>query len=374
MFFRARTQITRRAKSKSPNPIKRKKITNNLPDNLSEKILDAEMKLKINFSMEILQELINYYRIAIEYYKSKNDLRYKRYSTSLNLLLSNPDVLKNISMQTNKGKIKVLKEERKKFVLNEIEKIDKNIINYKEVEKIIVSENEIKEKAKKVFQLINNDINEQENNFKKRLEVKKKKIKLNKFDFSNFENYKNKIKENNNKNSLNKSFDMIDQDENIFGNDINIEPINKINNNNHYNLTELINSNLQFFFSEFDSIFSQQIIQKFINEVYNIENEKHNELIQISKKYASLIKENECKLTLPENNAIEKKEEIDNLIKKFEVEQNEKKRLVERKYKEKLNLLKQNMKNNLIQNLDWVQKIKEKYVNNIEDIIHNYYQ
>ena len=87
MFYRSRTQITRRAKSKSPNPIKRKKITNNLPDNLFEKIFDAEMKLKINFSMEILQELINYYRIAIEYYKSKNDVRYKRYSTSLNLLL-----------------------------------------------------------------------------------------------------------------------------------------------------------------------------------------------------------------------------------------------------------------------------------------------
>ena len=172
MFYRSRTQITRRAKSKSPNPIKRKKITNNLPDNLFEKIFDAEMKLKINFSMEILQELINYYRIAIEYYKSKNDVRYKRYSTSLNLLLFNPDVLKNISMQTKKGKIKDLKEERKKLVLNEIEKIDKN----KEVEKIIVLENENKEKEKKVFQLINNDLNEQENNFKKRLEVKKEKI------------------------------------------------------------------------------------------------------------------------------------------------------------------------------------------------------
>ena len=96
-------------------------------------------------------------------------------------------------MQNKKGKIKVLKEERKKFVLNEIEKIDKNIINYKEVEKIIVSEKKLKKKEKKVFQLINNDLNEQENNFKKRLEVKKEKIKLNKFDFSNFEN---KIKKN----------------------------------------------------------------------------------------------------------------------------------------------------------------------------------
>lgn len=32
------------------------------------------------------------------------------------------------------------------------------------------------------------------------------------------------------------------------------------------------------------------------------------------------------------------------------------------------------MKDNVIKNLDWVQKIKEKYINNIEDIIHNYYQ
>jgi hypothetical protein len=168
MFNRVRTLISKRSKSKSPEPIKRKKITKNLPDNFFEKIVDAEMKLKTNFSMEILQELINYYRIAIEYYKSKNDVICNRCSASLNLLLFNPDVLKNISMQTNKGKIKVLKEERKKFVLNEIEKIDKNIINYKEVEKIIVSENEIKEKEKKAFHLINDNLNEQGNNFKKK--------------------------------------------------------------------------------------------------------------------------------------------------------------------------------------------------------------
>ena len=39
-------------------------------------------------------------------------------------------------------------------------KIDKNIINNKEVEKIIVSEKKLKKKEKKVFQLINNDLNE----------------------------------------------------------------------------------------------------------------------------------------------------------------------------------------------------------------------
>ena len=194
-------------------------------------------------------------------------------------------------------------------------------------------------------------------------------MKLNKSDNSILANNKKKIKEN--KITLNKSFDIIDNDENIFDNDINIEPINKINN---INITELINKNIQFFFNEFDSIFSEQILNKFMNEVYNIENEKHNELIKISKEYAFLIKGYECQLTLPENNAIEKKEEIGNLIYKFEIEENDKKKLIEKKYKEKFNLLKKNMKDNVIKNLDWVQKIKEKYINNIEDIIHNYYQ
>ena len=249
----------------------------------------------------------------------------------------------------------------------EIEKIDKSVDN--EIEKIIISENQNKKKEKEVFQLINNNLNKQENNFKKRLEEKRKKMKLNKSDNSILENNKKKIKEN--KITLNKSFDIIDNDENIFDNDINFEPINKINN---INITELINKNIQFFFNEFDSIFSEQILNKFMNEVYNIENEKHNELIKISKEYAFLIKGYECQLTLPENNAIEKKEEIGNLIYKFEIEENDKKKLIEKKYKEKFNLLKKNMKDNVIKNLDWVQKIKEKYINNIEDIIHNYYQ
>ena len=128
---------------------------------------------------------------------------------------------------------------------------------------------------------------------------------------------KKKKKKKRKKKTYNK-FEVIDKYDNIFGNEIDIEPIKNTNNNlNNINLTELINSNLEFFFSEFDSLFSEQITQKFISEVAKIENEKHNELIEISEKYASLIKENECKLTLPENNAIEKKEEIDNLINNF---------------------------------------------------------
>ena len=346
----------------------------NLPDNFFEKILDAEMKLKTGFSMDVLQELINYYTIAIEYYESNNDERYKRYSQSLNLLLNQPEVLKHITMQTKTGKIKVLKEERKKAVLNEIEKVDKNIVK-QEAQKLINSQNDYKLKEEEANRLINNDLNEQEKNFKKRLEAKKKKIKLNKSDIENIEGLKSKksTKENKNKN-LNNSFEMIDQNENIFGNDFNLEPMNKIPNNNNINLSESINANLEFFFSEFDSLFSEQITQKLINEVSKLENNKHKELTEICEKYASLIKENECKLTLPENDTIEEKKKIGDVIYQLGIEENEKKNSIEKKYKEKLNKLKKDMKDKTINNFDWIRKFKEKYVSDIEETLLNYYQ
>ena len=352
-----------------------KKSIKSLPDNFFERILDAEMKLKTGFSMDVLQELINYYTIAIEYYESNNDERYKRYSQSLNLLLSQPEVLKHITMQTKTGKIKVLKEERKKAVLNEIEKVDKNIVK-QEAQKLINSQNDYKLKEEEANRLINNDLIQQEKNFKKRIEAKKKRIKLNKSDIENIEGLESKksTKENKNKN-LNNSFEMIEQNENIFGNDFNVEPMNKIsnNNNNNINLTELINANLEFFFSEFDSLFSEQITQKLINEVSKLENNKHKELTEICEKYARLIKENECKLTLPENDTIKKKKKIGDVIYQLGIEENDKKISIEKKYKEKLNKLKKDMKDKTFNNFDWIRKFKEKYVSDIEETLLNYY-
>ena len=347
-----------------------KKSIKSLPDNFFEKILDAEMKLKTGFSMDVLQELINYYTIAIEYYESHNDERYKRYSQSLNLLLAQPEVLKHITMQTKNGKIKVMKEERKKAVFNEIEKVDKNNVK-QEAQKLIDAQNDYKKKEEEANRLINNDLNEQNNNFKKRLEAKKKRIKLNKSDIENFEVLENKkIKKEKKKTNLNDSFEKTEEKENIFGNDI--EPINNITNENNINLTELINSKLEFFYSEFDSLFSEQITQKFINEVSKLQNKKHNELIELCEKYATLIKENECKLTLPENDDIEKKQKIGDIIYQLGIEENEKKLSIEKKYKEKFNKLKKDMKEKTINNFNWVKKLKEKYINDIEESLQNY--
>lgn len=74
-----------------------KKIIKSLPENFFEKVLDLELKIKRDFNMSLLQELISYYSMAIEYYESKEDIKFKDYQTRLNSLLSQPEILKKMS-------------------------------------------------------------------------------------------------------------------------------------------------------------------------------------------------------------------------------------------------------------------------------------
>ena len=151
-----------------------------LPPNFFEQVLVCEIQMKKGFSMVTLQKLINYYSQAIEYYESINDPRFQRYSKSLQLLLMQPEVMKHINLQTSKGKIKVQKQERKKAVMNELHKVDK-IYDKKENEdaKKIITQSKEQEKKEDLNKVINNELNEQKSNFKKKLEEKKRKKMLN---------------------------------------------------------------------------------------------------------------------------------------------------------------------------------------------------
>jgi hypothetical protein len=100
-----------------------------LPDDFFEQILACEIQLKKGFSMPTLRKLINLYSKAVEYYESINDPRYLRYSKSLQLLLMQPQIVKQINMLTEKGKIKVHKQERKKEILDEFKNLDKKFVN-----------------------------------------------------------------------------------------------------------------------------------------------------------------------------------------------------------------------------------------------------
>lgn len=83
-----------------------KKEVKTLPENFFEKVLDLELRIKRDFNINLLQELIAYYSMAIEYYESKENSKSKEdYQNRLNLLLSQPDIMKKISNMSKTSKL-----------------------------------------------------------------------------------------------------------------------------------------------------------------------------------------------------------------------------------------------------------------------------
>jgi hypothetical protein len=347
-----------------------------LPDDFFEQILTCEIQLKKGFSMNTLRKLINLYSKAVEYYESINDPRYQRYSKSLQLLLMQPQILKQINMLSPQGKIKVKKQERKKEILDEFKNVDKKFTNETNVKDIINKSN--KEEKKKNFDLEKNkDINNQTDNFKKRLAEKKKKWIMNTSDIgqsSNLQSNKNLVVFNTKK-YLNKSFDAIGQDDSIFSNDLSIEPISMYNaGENCLNINESINNNLLFYFSDFDSLFKEQITKNFIKKLIEINKEKMEEKVKTAKEFAEKIKDKEFKLSfgITDMNQ-EERDKIGKEILDLGEEQNKVYENIDKKYEEKINELNDNYKKNPIQNMKWVGDLKEKYISDIDSAIYNFF-
>ena len=335
--------------------------------------------------MVTLQKLINYYSQAIEYYESINDPRFARYSKSLQLLLMQPEVMKHINLQTSKGKIKVQKQERKKEVMHELHNVDK-IYNKKDNEeaKNLISNAKKEEKKEDLDKVINHDLDEQKNNFKKKLEAKKKKKMLNISDgdgdgeTSGKKEGTSKVSTKEKKFStkskgLNKSFDAIGQDESIFSNDVSIEPISMFNlGESNLSLTDGINNNLDFFFNDFDNIFNEKVTKAFIERLTGLTKEKINEKLKNALDYAAKIKDNEFKLTFDENLDQNAKDEIGKKILELGEEQKKAEKDIDEKYKNKIAELKEEFKNQNIHNFDWVKNLKEKYSSDIDSSIYNF--
>ncbi len=357
------------------------KITS-LPPNFFEQVLVCEIQMKKGFSMVTLQKLINYYSQAIEYYESINDPRFARYSKSLQLLLMQPEVMKHINLQTSKGKIKVQKQERKKAVMNELHKVDK-IYDKKENEdaKKIITQSKEQEKIEDLNKVINHELDEQKNNFKKKLEEKKRKKMLNISCEENTSEKKEGTGEKNNIDKkistkgkgLNKSFDAIGQDESIFSNDVSIEPISMFNlGETNLSLTDGINNNLEFFFNDFDNIFNEKITKGFIDKLSEITKDKINEKLKNALDYAGKIKDYEFKLTFDENLDQNQKDEIGKKILELGEEQKKVEKDIEEKFKNKIGQLKEEFRNQNIHNFEWVKNLKEKYSSDIDSSIYNF--
>ena len=238
-----------------------------LPPDFFEQVLICEIQMKRSFSMPLLQKLINYYSQAIEYYESISDPKFARYSKSLQLLLMQPEVMKHINLTTSKGKIKVQKQERKKEIMDEFHNVDK-IYDKKENKdaKNLITKTNTAEKKEDINKAINDVLDEQTNNFRKKLEAKKKKKLMSLSNESGSIDKDSKIEEQKNENNikekktkkkgLNKSFDAIGKEETIFSNDVQIEPISMYNlGETNLSLTDGINSNLEFFFNSLNLFF-----------------------------------------------------------------------------------------------------------------------
>ena len=346
-----------------------------LPDDFFEQILACEIQLKKGFSMVTLRKLINLYSKAVEYYESINDPRYLRYSKSLQLLLMQPQIVKQINMLTKKGKIKVHKQERKKEILDEFKNLDKNFINNTKVKDIINMTNK-EEKKKNFDEEKSKDINSQTDNIKKRLAEKKKKWIMNTSDIgqsSNLQSNKNLVVFNTKK-YLNKSFDAIGQDEPIFNSDISIEPISMYNaSENTLNINEGINNNLDFYFSDFDNIFNEKVTKLFINKIIEINKQKMEEKVKTAKEFAEKIKDKEFKLSFESSSMTqEERDQIGKDILELGEEQNKKYEEIDKKYEEKINEIKDELKNNPIQNMEWIRNLREKYISDIDTTVYNF--
>ena len=345
-----------------------------LPDDFFEQILTCEIQLKKGFSMNTLRKLINLYSKAVEFFESINDPRYHRYSKSLQLLLMQPQIVKQINMLTVKGKIKVHKQERKKEILDEFKNLDKKFISETNVKDIINKTNK-EEKKKNFDQEKDKDINTQTDNFKKRLAEKKKKWIMNTSDIGQSSNLQSKnLVVFNPKKHLNKSFDAIGQDEPIFSGDISIEPISMYNaGENSLNINEGINNNLDFYFSDFDNLFNEKITKIFINKIVEINKEKLEEKVKTAKEFAEKIKDKEFKLSFDNVNMTqEERDKIGKEILELGEEQNKKYEEIDKKYEEKINEVKDSLKKNPIQNMEWIRNLREKYTLDIDSTIYNF--
>ena len=355
-----------------------------LPPDFFEQVLICEIQMKRSFSMPLLQKLINYYSQAIEYYESISDPKFARYSKSLQLLLMQPEVMKHINLTTSKGKIKVQKQERKKEIMDEFHNVDK-IYDKKENKdaKDLITKTNTAEKKEDINKAINDVLDEQTNNFRKKLEAKKKKKLMSLSNESgsidkdrNIEEQKNEnnIKEKKTKKKgLNKSFDAIGKEETIFSNDVQIEPISMYNlGETNLSLTDGINSNLEFFFNDFDNLFNEKITKNFIERLSEITKEKVNEKIKNALDYAAKIKDNEFKLTFDETLDQNAKDEIGKKILELGEEQKKTEKVIDEKYKNKIEELKEEFKNQNIHNLEWIKNLKEKYSSDIDTSIYNY--
>ena len=169
-------------------------ITKELPDSFFEDVLEKEMELSEEFSIDKLTSLIKLYSRAMEYYLQVDPPKANDYQGRMEFLLTNKDTLKKLKKQSdnlsikknqNSDKIKLenqelnlktngnkIKEEMKKNIEYKTENLMFDDIINKVTE--VIGDSNIKDDVQKTKNIIENELEKQKISWKEKLKNKKK--------------------------------------------------------------------------------------------------------------------------------------------------------------------------------------------------------
>ena len=276
--------------NKDSNPINSPKIeytkSPSLPKDFFETVIECEVKLKEKFNIKIFQKLADYYSAAIEYYESINDPKFMVYNQNLGLLFSQPEAKKYLSGRKIKEKLKKDKIKKK------IENCDKKKNQINEKAQNIIKRKRTVDTKKVINNLINKDMDNQHNDFKKRLAEKKKKYQLS-------------ISDNVTNNDIGKEF------KNIGINNIDVNPKNEsveFLSDKELKLNDKDISNLNSYTTNSLTDKNSNIIENYSNNIYialnhnnnnnNILDELKNEDLKMENSNNNFINENSFEIKL----------------------------------------------------------------------------
>ena len=173
-----------------------------LPKNFFENLLILEMDLEEEFSTEKLIQLVQQYSNAIEYYTEENPIKAKAYQNRMEYLLTNKDTLmklkrQNENMNNNNGEnnanIKFSKNKERKDKINMNIKLEQEKIKHGDITtklNKVLSSNKKDDNKISGKNIIKDDLEKQNLNWKEKLRLKKLHSKSSLLN-------KNKIKNNN---------------------------------------------------------------------------------------------------------------------------------------------------------------------------------
>lgn len=343
-------------------------VIKKLPDNFFEKVLQCEVTLKKDFNIQVLQELIYYYTAAVEYYESIDNPKYKHYSHSLNLLLTQPEIVKNLSGKKNYLDLKL--EVKKKLKMK-----DKKEAEIK-VRSLLKMADCDETKVLNTKGIINQEMDNQQSVFQKRKEEKKKKFLLSTSDITDaVQTMKNKRIINTR--NPNKSFDIVDKgdlggksdigDKSEILSDIDKSPlvINRtkaltsftLTQGNKTKTTQLIESNMATFINVYAQFLKSKLLQNAYRDIDKVYHDKETELLETTQIYSTQIKESEFLLTSDGDQMY--KDQLGKIIYNLQEEEKEEKEKIETKYAQSLKLIKQKLSDKEIQShgsMDFLQE------------------